>query len=267
MPSRTLILVAVFLPTITASGQSVWPGDSPGTVGLRLAKSIVTADNGPGLATFTAVATGRFALTPRVTAEAEVSLARATGESGSGGESISGTALGNPYVGIEVPVGSATVQAGLRLGVAPVADGPGELDAQLYAILSEFDRFEAFMPKTSAARVLVGVGRAPSAGGFVQGRFGATAMKSDDTDVEVFLDYGGRIGYRGSGMMGYGGVLGRAILTSGEGSFSDRTIHMLSAGAAAVSGRARPQAELRYYLDEGTDDARIVVALGMVVDL
>lgn len=42
---------------------------------------------------------------------------------------------------------------------------------------------------------------------------------------------------------------------------------MLTGGVAGTSGAVRPQAELRYYLDEGFDDARLVVALGAVIGI
>lgn len=267
MPRHPLLLLGLLLPLATVTGQSTWPGAPANTIGIRIAKSIVTADNGPDLATFTAVPSGRFALSPRLTLEVEIPIARASEDGGFGEGNVSGTAIGNPYVGIEIPMAAGFLQAGVRLGIAPNADEQGELAAQLYAVLSEFDRYEGHLPKTSAARVLAVYGRMPESGQFAQLRIGATGVKASEGDFEVFADYGGRIGLRGGGAMMHIGLLGRAILTSEEGSFGERTIHMLTGGVAATSGSVRPLAELRYFLDEGFDDARLVVALGAVVGL
>lgn len=265
MSRRFLFLFALLVPVVPSAAQSTWPGAPVNTAGFRLAKAIITGDNAPDLATFSAVATGRFAASPRLTVEVELPFARASEEVGFTPRTISGNAMGNPYLGIEVPIASGIVQAGVRLPLGPQPDEEGELAAQLYAFFSEFDRYEAHMAKTTAARVVATFGRLPESGQFAQLRIGATAMKPSGSDTELFADYGGRLGFREGALMGHFGILGRALLSSEQGSIADRTIHMVTAGVAGASGPVRPQAEVRYFLDEGFDDARLVVAIGVAI--
>lgn len=262
---RSAFFLAIALPAATVAGQSTWPGESAGTFGLRLSKIIVTADDGPDFATLSAVPSGRFALSPTLTLEVELPLARGGGEVGFAARDESGIVFGNPYVGVELPFSGGVLQVGARPGISPTPDDEGELIAQLFAILSEFDRYEAFSPETSTLRVLARFGEIPPAGEFAQVRIGATLVKPSEGDFDMLADYGGRIGHHSGTLLVHAGLLGRAILTSDGGSFAERTIHMLAGGVAGTSGRVRPQAEARYYLDEGFDDARLVVSLGLTV--
>lgn len=262
---RSALLLALTLPAATIAGQSTWPGQSTGTFGLGLSKIIVTADNGPDVATFSVIPSGRIALSPTLTLEVELPFARGGGEVGFEARDESAIVLGNPYLGIEVPFSGGVLQVGARPGISSAPDDEGELIAQLYAILAEFDRYEAFLPETSTLRVLARFGEIPAAGGFTQVRIGATLVKPSEGDFDMLADYGGRIGHHSGSLMVHAGLLGRAILTSDGGSFAERTIHMLAGGVAGTGGRVRPQAEARYYLDEGFDDARLVVLLGLTV--
>lgn len=265
MSVRSALLVAL-LPMAAVQGQATWPGAPSGLVNLRVGKVFVTQEDGPDFATFIVTPGARIAIGRSMTLEVELPFARASEDFGLPPESVSGFAIGNPYIGLDLPTGNVRLQVGVRPGLAQDPDEPGDALALGYGFLTEFDRYEAYLPETSTIRFLAGFGTSPTRGQFAQLRIGGTALvQGGGGDGEVFADYGGRIGHAGDRHMIHVGILGRALLTSEEGGLAERTVHALAGGAALRTGAVQPSVELRYHLDEGYENARLVVLLGVAV--
>ncbi len=160
--------------------------------------------------------------------------------------------LGNPYIGLRFhKEGRAfTGQVGVRLPLEGDFDSANDLVAFGAAILVDPDRLEAYIPKTMTFKA-AGEYRKVSPGGLLLGaKFGGSLLKdTEGGDPELFLDYGGRIGYEGSGVRATAGLTGRLLVTE-SGSFDERSQHTVHFGADLARGTVRPGVLLRVPLDD-----------------
>jgi hypothetical protein len=135
-------------------------------------------------------------------------------------------------------------------------------------VVSEYDRFESFLPDYTTVRATVELGAIPARGGFVQARIGGTQfMASEGGENETLAEYGVRAGLHTGSLLFHAGVLGRAVITAIEGAtLADRTSHMVAFGVAVSAGRFRPHAEFRLFLDEELrQEVQGILALGMAL--
>ena len=262
----TLTAVAVCLLAAPASAQRLWISHgNPNYVGIDIRKGFFDTDDEFSVSATTLVATGiaRFALSSSLKLTAELPFARA---SVSGfGESESNSSFGNPWVGFEIQTGkSVAMELGVRAGISD----PDELPAA-FAILADFDRFEAWASDVTTLRGIAHIGNVPEHGQFVTGFVGGSFFLPQDGDSEFFADYGIRAGVRGSTVMVAGEFTGRYTLTGDDAeSFSDRTVHQLGITVEGVKGKFRPRIGLSTYLDESARvDVKAVLTLGFVAPL
>lgn len=266
-PLRPLVILALVLPLASVSGQSTWSSPTHTTaLGLRLSKGFY-GTNGPSFATLSVMPSARIVLSPTAAVELEMPFALASLDASSGSGTTSGSRFGNPLIGVDVSAGpQVRFRGSLRLGVTSDPSDDGAWAALAYGMMSEFDRFEAFIPETHALRAGVEFGAIPAVGKFVQGRLGGTYMiPKGDGDNELMAEYGVRVGYHTGTILVHGGLLGRGILTGEGGSFADRTTHQLAVGAQSTRGRVRPEAELHYFLDDMAGDLKVVASLGLSI--
>lgn len=268
---RVLPLLLLLLASTEAAAQSAWlPTAAGNSLDLRISRGFY-GEGGPGLATFAMTPSIRVAVGPRVMVEAELPIAAANQSNGFGGESATGFLPGNPYGGIAAELApSVRLRAGLRLGIISDDPSPGEALALGYGVISEYDRFESYLPDYTTVRATVELGAVPARGGFAQARVGGSMfLAGEGGENESLAEYGVRIGMHTGAVLIHGGLLGRAVMSAAEGaSIADRTTHMVALGVGKTSGRVRPNLEFRYFLDEFIrDEVKGIVALGMSVAL
>ena len=263
-----LLPLALLIGSTNVIAQSAWlPVATGNNFDLRISRGFY-GEGGPGLATFAMTPSFRIEVAPRLMIEAELPIASASQSNSFTGDSETGFSPGNPYAGIVAQVAPvARLRAGIRPGIISDDLSVGEGLALGYGVISEYDRFEAYLPDYTAVRATVELGAVPATGGFAQARVGATLfMASDGGENETLAEYGVRIGMRTGAVMFHGGMLGRAVMTADEG--ADKTTNMLTVGIGGAAGRVRPNLEFRYFLDEDIrEEVKGILALGVTVAL
>lgn len=178
---------------------------------------------------------------------------------------FSSTRIGNPYLGIvryrdERPI---SWRVGLRVPVASSVTTLGDLAAPAIGILSDPDRFEAFLPDVLTLRGAFEWRQVKPGGlllGAVLGPSVLIATEDGGDDAEVLGDYGIRIGYRDEGVQAAASFTGRLVFTE-DGSLAERTDHRLNGTIELRRGTLRPEFLLRIPLDSSVRDA-VGVILG-----
>jgi hypothetical protein len=151
------------------------------------------------------------------------------------------------------------VRPGLRR-----ADDQAEASAVGFGVITEYDRFEAWLGKATSVRGVLHLGRLPTEGAFVTARVGGSVLIPDGTgaDPEVLANYGVRAGLVRKGTMFYAAITGRALVTSVQGTVEDRTVHQLGVGLEALRGQVRPQLGARIFLDAELENVNAVLTAG-----
>jgi len=257
------------LPALALSAQSTWfPAAGGAGLDLHVGKGFY---ENPGIrfATVSPVVTLRFAVSQKAVIETELPFAFASVEGDTHMENTS-RMWGNPYLGVAVNgAPAARVRLGFRLGMGRGPFYYPEVIAIGSAMNQEFERAEAYLADVHALRGLVELGALPERGTFAQARIGATLLMApgdEAADSEALLDYGLRLGWRTAAVIAHIGLTGRANLTRDDGSFADRTQHLLTLGLEATRGTVRPIVEVRYFLDEGArEQVKGMVNLGLML--
>jgi hypothetical protein len=263
---RTLLSAATILLLAAAPlrAQRTWLVPLPDRgASLEIATGLYEQDVTNG---FTATITPglRFPIGGGIILTGELPISRASVRPGFIGADRSATFIGNPWIGLELPLRSA---GRLELGVRPGlhrAEDQAEASAVFFGTVTEYDRFEAWLGKATSVRSVVHLGRLPTAGAFVTARVGGSLLIPDGTgaDPEVVANYGVRGGLVRNGTMFYAAVTGRALVTSTGGSIEDRTVHQLGVGLEALSGQVRPQIGARIFLDAELENVNAVLTAG-----
>lgn len=181
------------------------------------------------------------------------------------------SAIMNPYIGLEFfPRSQKTsFEFGVRL---PVADEDKSLATQA-GLLSDFDRFDAFVPDILTINGLVNI-KAVSPGGFalrLRGGPNFWIVTDSNTgsgdDVELLLKYAGELGYEAEQFSLSAGISGLLIATESDLDLGERTLHQFIAAATLGLGNVRPGLQFRIPLDEDTGidyvlGANVAIRLG-----
>lgn len=171
--------------------------------------------------------------------------------------SESETAIGNPYLGLEIKGQDAPIfaEVGLRLPLAPE-----ENVGVLGGLYSDVDRLEAFMPKMLPITAMLNFRQKTWGGMFLRLRGGASllintgAEENDFDDTETFIGYSAQLGYESEPVSVIGGFTGRANLTQEDANYGERSVHQLGFAASFGLGNVRPGVHLRLPLDEDLKD-------------
>ncbi len=204
----------------------------------------------------------RVAAGPRLTFVFELPVATASGS----GDSE--TRLGNPYLGFRVSSpANVTLDFGLRPPLAK-AQSFGNAVPLLVGSLTDFDRFEAFVPELLSVQIRATPRHQTPSGLLVEAHMGGTAtVPTEGGETDVLGDYGFRAGYGGTQAEALLGITGRLLLT-GDGTIGERTLHQFTARVVFDVGGARPHFVLRFPLDDDlTDIFTYVVGAGITVAL
>ena len=166
------------------------------------------------------------------------------------------SAIMNPYIGLEFLSRrqKTSFEVGVRL---PVADEDKALAAQA-GILSDLDRFDAFIPNILAINGLLHVNSVSSGGFAFRLHAGPNFWVLTDTNngvedgVELLLKYAGELGYDTEQLSLSAGISGLLIATESDLDLSERTLHQFIAAVTVGLGNVRPGIQFRLPLDENT---------------
>lgn len=232
--------------------QTIWTGlERPKGLQLELHHPELD-DFGPeayGALTSVGFIGGRLPVSPMLNVVADVPLAYADADVPSDpGFDASKFGIGAPYLGAEYVPGTGMVfEGGVRLPIA--SENLGASVGSSSEFVDRLGAFSDYAVVVNAAGLFGG-----SADRFAYRiRFGPRALiaTEEDTDTELLLDYGGVLGYDAPTFGVEAGVVGLAILTEGDVSFGERTLH--EAGVQAyrnLSGGGRLGLLARFPLDE-----------------
>jgi hypothetical protein len=183
-------------------------------------------------------------------------------------DGISGTEVGNPYLGAHARLtGEWAIGGGVRLPLASMPDldfGASEEEQRQSLVdalalrtgsIVDISRVEAFGPETFTTRGYGAYTLQSPSGLSARLRSGLTLLvpteNTDRRENVVLLDYGGRAWYDGEQFRVGVGVGGRTNLNADEEeSFEERTLTFLDAAAQFRFGRVRPGLTFRVPLSE-----------------
>ncbi len=265
IPRSVLSLLALVAVVPTLAAQRTWLVPQPDrAAGIELSTGFYENDVTSG---FTAAFTPsvRFPVGGGILATAELPISRASVRPNFLGGDQSATVIGNPWLGLELPVaGTGRLEVGVRPGLRDIT-GDAEQSAALFGTITEYDRAEAWTGKTTTVRGMLHLGRVPAEGAFVTGRVGATTFIPSGTggDVEVLANYGLRAGFVARSTLFYAAVTGRALMTSESGSVADRSVHQLGIGVEALDGDVRPHLGVRIFVDELVNNVDAILTAGI----
>ena len=251
------LLAAALLPR-SATAQRTWPAPAAGAlfnldVGKGVYRPIVSAD-GVGLvtgSTATVTESARIPIGARLALTMELPFSRLSERIA--GTTLSANKVGNPWIGVEATLRSGiVVEVGVRPGI--IGDDKTAAGAQALGngVAADYDHYEAWVPGYHTARTMVAwdhvVGRRFFVGAIAGGSISVPNGKTDDDDLDAYVMYGIRAGWRGSPFATSAAILGRGY-PSATGPQSEGSVNQLALDLGATSGRIRPDASLRVYLD------------------
>ena len=251
MPARPVLVALLTLTAGVAplTAQRFWLGPAPASaVGVTLAGAHFESER-LSSSSGTVALRGRTPVGAGIILTGELPFARASFSEGG-----SGSAIGNPWIGIEsASPGTVRWEVGVRPGIFSTDEESSDL-AWVAGLLINFDSWEAWFPEVSSIRGAIAFGAIPDRGVFASGRVGATTSIPRNGDSEVFADYGARAGMASPGWIGWLGVMGHGVVTESGGSIGDRTSHQVELGVERRSGGVRPRATVRRYVGEDISD-------------
>jgi hypothetical protein len=271
MRERWVLLIALFqLSAMPASAQRICLAPDPGrNVGLEITKGLFKSGSEVDFASFVVTAEGRFPVSNRLAVTAAIPYSRV---------SISdpflanppSSAFGNPWVGIEaIASPDLTVEAGIRPGVS--SNEFIDTSAQEFGVLEDFDRFEAWLPKTTSLRAMVHAGRIAQQGTFVTGMFGGSVLIPSGGDgTTVYANYGVRVGVRDAHTLTSLSLTGRVGISHGgvlAGSLNSN-VNQVAIAVEGVRGTFRPRFSVGSYVNEGPREfTKAIVTVGASVTM
>lgn len=254
-------LLVIAVPSVGMS-QSIWlPPSGRSSVSLEVLKADWAGNNNITFVSSVWFMTGRYKTSSSLTIAGELPLSHIDfGSSGAFSPEAS-TAIGNPYLGITFnPENSFFIgEAGVRVPI--ISAGAG--DALVNGWVSEFDRWEAFIPDLLTVRVRLG-GNINSNSKIFRARFlggGTLWIPTESGSHEVFADAIGQFWFQESKFTFGTTLSARTLLTGPSGDFIERSEFQLGFSANGTFGNVRPGFHFHIPLaDEG------LLGVGQVVD-
>lgn len=233
--------LAILLPAV-ASAQSVWlDPDRPQSISIEVFKPDFNNLNDNTFFSGAYVVSGRMALTPSLNLAADIPLSH-YGIDG-GGINVSETAVGNPYLGVELWAPNRLLygEFGVRLPI------DGNEDALLSGFASDLDRREAFFGDVFSIigqvnyRYRIPAGLSKFSLRLRGGpNFWIYADEDATDDVDLFANYAAQLWYHANYVQVGVGAIGRALLTEGNLSFGERTAHQLDVSVLGMYRGVQP---------------------------
>jgi hypothetical protein len=162
--------------------------------------------------------------------------------------------FGNPQIGVEIGAPGSRFAADFAVRF-PIVDDE-HLLASEFALFTDYDRFEAFFPDIMTFTAGANYRYAGPTGLVINLRAGPAFMVVTEGggDAELFGDYGAQAGFQGGRVTLLGGFTGRAIITEGDLSFSERTIQQLGLSGSYSFGNFLPGLLFRVPMDDDLGD-------------
>jgi hypothetical protein len=266
MRERWILLAALLsLSAVPARAQRLWLAPEPGrNVGLEITKGFFKSGSDVDFATFVVTAEGRFPVSKRLAITAALPFSHVSVSEPFLANPAS-SAFGNPWLGIEASAApDVTVEAGIRPGVSSTEFI--DPSAQEFGVLEDFDRFEAWLPKTTSLRAMVHAGRIADQGTFVTGMFGSSVLIPSGGDgTIVYANYGVRLGVRDAHTLTSLGLTGRVGISHGgvlAGSLNSN-VNQIAIMIEGVRGAFRPRLSIGSFVNEGPrESVKAIVTIG-----
>lgn len=258
-------LLGFVLPLATANAQAVWlGGDQRPNLRLELAKPSVEGDLTFG--SFVGFLGGRAPVADGIVLVAEIPFANAKYDfEGADGQ----FAIGNVLLAGEFAFGGSPgyVELGVRLPTAPESSEKG-LPLEL-GLLADIERWEAFLPQTVPAHLLLGYRNHAATGVLVRLRGGPIVwIPTGEADTELFGVVDADVGYADQRFGVAGGISSRILVTESGPNFGERTAFEFGIESWVTLGRVRPGLQLRLPIDEDlSDQVNSVFGLSVEVEL
>lgn len=234
--------------TTPATAQTIWTGmERPEGLQLELHRPEFDGDEFGGLTSVWFLG-GRLRGGPEWTLVGELPMAYADA---TGLFDATEVAIGAPYLGVEHAGEGTLIEAGLRIPIASENFG-----AAVGSTTEIVDRLGAFNSGALVVNATGTVGGTSDAGFTHRLRGGPRVLvPTGGGDFEIFVDYGGVIGYAGPDVGLEGGVVGWFHAT-GDGEIGERTVHQAGIQAyRPLEGGGRLGLLLRLPLDHDTSTA------------
>ena len=231
---------------------------------------------------------GRFPIGGNVSAVADIPVAYMISSNRSfDAEAI----LGNPFIGIEVSRLSSWTYAELGIRIPVVSDQtmPESIlrsitdasrfealhteinrSASLFGVVTDIDRFEAFSPEAIPITLKFGYRNVSSSNIYSNLLAGFVGIFTTDSrsENELYVDYGGVIGYDLPALRLTAGLSGRWLVSQPGLELNDHVVHHVTLAANTVMSTFRPGILVRMPIGEDFDQViAIVVGLTLAVDL
>jgi len=168
--------------------------------------------------------------------------------------------IGNPLVAMEFRSSGNGLGGYGWFGIRPPIVSEDNDDAQLYGLLTDFDRLDAFL--TNYVSILGGGGwrgeLSKSADGSIQFHFGLSGLEllatENYVESEFFLKYHAQFWYIMSQFSYYIGYNGVALVSDGDLDLGERTESQLTLGVRGNFGQVSPGAFIRFPLEKDLND-------------
>lgn len=244
---RSAWLLVALTWAVPASAQQRWlDAGVAHTIGLSVSAAVFD-DQVTASPVLTLALRGRYALADNLVVTTELPFAHAAQQAG-----LSGTRMGNPWVGLEHrPASGLQFELGARLNIWPPRTQRHALPFG-YGQLVDFDRREAWSANASAVRAMVHFGHVPAAGSFATAKAGLVGFAASGSggDGELLAHYGGRAGVVSGKWVAWLGVIGQGIVTDSESSLADRTVHQAEIAVAVRRPGRSLELALRRFVGE-----------------
>lgn len=169
-------------------------------------------------------------------------------------DSYSENQFGNPKLGVEIGAPGSRFSTDFAVRF-PIVDDE-HLLASEFGLLTDYDRFEAFLPDIMTFTAGANYRFTGPTGLLIHLRGGPAFMVVTEGggDAELFGDYGAQAGFQAGRVTLLGGFTGRALITEGDLSFSERTIHQLGLTGSYAFGNFIPGLLFRVPMDDDLGD-------------
>jgi hypothetical protein len=256
-----LVWILAFIPTILPA-QSIWLDRSRGgSVSIEILKPDFKNDRHTKFFTSAIFLSARLPIADSTWLAVEVPVAHASTRGYEIGYysfhlSVPGqseTAIGNPYIGLEMESGDKKVLS--EFGIRIPLTSEKKYIAPSIGLISDYDRMEAFMSKCLSGQISVNFHLFDASGKAIRLRFGpdlwinTTSGESADK-TEIFLHYSAQAGYEGNCFTFLAGATGKCLLSEDNLTLAERTFHQLGFEVNAAAGRFRPGIHYRIPLDK-----------------
>lgn len=245
----------------TADAQTIWHDHTrPQSLWLEFNHAAFEGE-GSGFLTSSNAIGGRYYLDDVTAITAELPFAYADLDAPFDSE----LGVGSPYLGVEYgPTEKFLLEAGLRLPFSATNNGAAA------GFFAEFaDRSAAYLDEVLSVHVIPNL-TSTYEGGFRTRLRGGPVLwiPTGGGDPELFVDYGGSVGFENAGFGGDLGITGWMLVSRGDLDFGERTIFQVGAQAYRRFGNGgRLGVLLRIPLDDAVEnlDFTLGVAASMPV--